>query len=149
MTTNKWNVYKIFSNGKTAKKPCFEFVYDNEDAVFSYFESNIKPTMPPKFQKYKFQVLKEGVEPEVTSNSSSENDAITQKRSKVLQRYLRENENILDFGNSIDFALMLASETDWKWQWTAVQRVTNTYLLGISPVFTSYNKAVEWVDSQM
>ena len=44
---------------------------------------------------------------------------------------------------------MLASETDWKWQWAAVQRVTNTYLLGISPVFTSYNKAVEWVDSQM
>ena len=105
--------------------------------------------MPSKFQKYKFQVLKEGVEPEVINNSLSENDAITQKRSKVLQRYLRENENILDFGNSIDFALMLASETDWKWQWAAVQRVTNTYLLGILPVFTSYNKAVEWVDSQM
>ena len=149
MTTNKWNVYKIFANGKVAKKPCHEFTCSDDDAVFTYFEQEIRPTLPTKLQKYKFELLKEGVEPAITSTSVSEEEQMARKRSKILHKHLKNNEKISDFGDFINFALLLSSETDWKWQWAAVERVTCKYLLGISPSFRSYDDAVHWVDSQM
>ena len=149
MSTAKWNVYKIFANGKIAKKPCFEFVYRDDDTAFSHFEDNLRQTLSPKLQNYKFQILKDGVEPAESVNDNSDSDAMTLKRAKILQRHLKNSGAMPDLDSRLDFALILAAESDWKWQWAAVERVTCRYLLGISPPFPSYNEAVEWVDCQM
>jgi hypothetical protein len=148
MTTNTWNVYKIFASGKVAKKPVFQFSHEDEESAFQFFETNVKPTFTPKQQKSRYTVVPDGKVPESTNAGSEEERVLLQKRQKALQRYLKESGEVENLNAITDFALILAKETDWKWQWAAVERVTCKYLLGISPVFTSYTKAVDWIDEQ-
>lgn len=148
MTTTNWEVYKIFANGKMAKKPCFHFSYDDEDTVFSFFEQNVKTTFTEKQQKSKYTLLREGQSRENCVGESRSDDILLTKRQKVLQNRLKEMGQLSDYNGVLGFALVLTEETEWKWQWAAVESVTSKYLLGISPIFTKYSTAVEWVDSQ-
>jgi len=45
--------------------------------------------------------------------------------------------------------MIFCQESEWKWQWAAMETGTCQYLLGVSPLFKSHAAAVEWMDSQI
>ena len=47
------------------------------------------------------------------------------------------------------FGMILCEESEWKWQWAAIESGTCQYWLGVSPLFTSHAAAIEWMDSQI
>ena len=44
----KWNVYKIFNNGKRAKAPMHTFTYADEDKVREYFDAVVQENFEEK-----------------------------------------------------------------------------------------------------
>jgi hypothetical protein len=46
-------------------------------------------------------------------------------------------------------AEVVDEESDWNWQWAAVQNGTSQYLAGLSPTFKSHIQANEWMNEKI
>ena len=54
----EWNAYRIFLNGKRAKRPSITFKHDNEKTVSEHFESKIKRRLGKKYKSSEFTILR-------------------------------------------------------------------------------------------
>lgn len=148
MTTYTWNVYKIFANGKRAKKPVFEFTYNDPDTAFSFFEDQIKPNFTQKQQKCTYTLLRTDLPQENIQNSINEEDEKNKNISKKIFMHLDEEKKVFLSDKNSDFALMIAKETDWEWQWCAVSRVNFNFITSVSPKFAKYSEANDWINQK-
>jgi hypothetical protein len=58
-----------------------------------------------------------------------------------------ENKNLIK--NRLATGLVLCEQSEWKWQWAALEVATNHYIEGISPLFKSHETAVQWMNDQV
>ena len=149
MTTINWNVYKIFANGKRAKFPMQTFEYADESLVFEFFTKQIKPTFTTKQQKSKYTLIRADLPQERGDNAQRPEEVLHQKRSKVFRQHLKNLNKAPMANKNTQFGMILCEESEWKWQWAAIESGTCQYLLGVSPLFTSHAAAIEWMDSQI
>ena len=149
MTTINWNVYKIFANGKRAKFPMKTFEYADESLVFEFFTKHIKPTFTPKQQKTKYTLIRADLPQQRDDNAMRPEEVLHQKRSKVFREHLKTLNKASIANKNTQFGMILCEESEWKWQWAAMESGTCKYLLGVSPLFKSSIDAVEWMDSQI
>ena len=149
MTTNNWNVYKLFANGKRAKFPSKTFMYDDEALVFEFFTKQIAPTFTVKQKKSKYILIREDLPQERDENTKRPEEILHQKRSKVFREHLMSVNKAAIAEKNTQFGMILCEESEWKWQWAAMETGTLQYLLGVSPLFKSQEAAVEWMDSQI
>ena len=149
MTTINWNVYKIFANGKRAKFPMKTFEYADESLVFEFFTKHIKPTFTPKQQKTKYTLIRADLPQQRDDNAMRPEEVLHQKRSKVFREHLKTLNKASMANKNTQFGMILCEESEWKWQWAAMESGTCKYLLGVSPLFKSSIDAVEWMDSQI
>ena len=76
-------------------------------------------------------------------------EVLHQKRSKVFRQHLKNLNKAPMANKNTQFGMILCEESEWKWQWAAIESGTCQYLLGVSPLFTSHAAAIEWMDSQI
>ena len=136
--SHNWNVYKIFKNGKRAKAPIHEFMYDDENTVMEYFETEVKKKFSEKIRGLEFSILRADV--------SQERDVEKQQKN-ILGRLVR-TANVKTKRN-ITAALVYAKETNWSWQWCAAEAGTHTFLAPLSPQFKTNEQAHEWLNNQI
>ena len=148
MNTKTWNVYKIFANGKRAKFPVQSFEYADETLAYEFFMSNIKPGFAKKMQKSKYTIVRSDLPQERTEVDQAPEDILNKKRAKVIKRHMELSHDTPLFNKNLQFGLLFAAETEFKWQWCAMEAGTNRFLSGISPKFNKHGDAIEWVDSK-
>jgi hypothetical protein len=139
----EWNAYKVFANGKRAKKP--QTTFSNEDPDF-FFEE-ILPTLTEKMRRSKWVVVDaSGPQDRPAQSTNSEEDLKKKKINYVIYRkILEDHSQIMD--KKIYSALMMNENTEWKWAWCLVQPATNNFISMISEGFESYKEAVSWIDT--
>ena len=49
----------------------------------------------------------------------------------------------------IETILIMSDNTNWKWQWCAVQAATTNIVDSISPGMASYSEAQEWMKQEI
>lgn len=142
-----WNVYKIFKNGKRAKAPVVQFEATEENYI-DYFEKEIKQTLSKSLQGSLFKFIR--------SDLSQERQS--EQENKVEEKYLKDRNRVLSrlFTKSgthsqkpISTALIYYKESDWKWQWAAVESGTSRYIQGLSPKFNTTKEADIWIEEMI
>jgi len=145
----KWNVYKIFNNGRRAKAPMHTFTYADEDRVREYFDAVVRENFEEKIRRWNFTLLRADLPQERKAE-------VVDEEAKQLER----DQNRV-FGNLIQYVklppntksivagLVCCEESDWNWQWAAVQNGTSQYLAGLSPTFKSHIQANEWMNEKI
>jgi hypothetical protein len=143
-----WNVYKVFKNGKRAKAPLTTFVYDDENNVAEYFETQIKEKFSEKNRVSEFALLRGDLPQERAEEKTNkmEEDAL-KKQTLILARFLKENG--VTSKHKVVGGLIFARATDWKWQWCALECGTNNFVAGLSPRFDNPTDAQEWMNQQI
>ena len=148
----EWNAYKVFLNGKRAKRPSITFKHDDEKTVSEYFESKIKRKLGKKLGSSEFTILRA----DLPQNSKEEIELAAKKRANELRnRVIRKHlKNIPVRGKirqSVNYGagMILCKESDWKWQWAVLENATNKYVKGISPGFAGFVEAEKWMEEQI
>ena len=147
--SSDWNVYKIFKNGKRAKAPLHSFSFEGtEDEMQNYFSSHeiniLSEKVGKKFGDLKYKIL---------NSDASEKHVMTKKeifeknKNRVLGNLINKSE--LSTDNKYTGGLVYCSESEWKWQWAALQVATNNYIYGLSPNFDSYEDAISWMETKI
>ena len=138
-----WNVYKIFKNGKRAKAPLTQFEASEEDHV-SFFEEEVKKNLSNSLRSGIFKLIRADLPQERASERSDQvNDQFSIDKSRVLGR-LASKAGIVS-KRPVSTALVYYSESEWKWQWAALESGTSKYLKGLSPKFNTTEEAEEWI----
>jgi hypothetical protein len=146
--SHNWNVYKIFKNGKRAKAPIHVFEYDDESSVMDYFESQVKKNFSEKIRGWEFSILRADASQEREVEKQEEADAaLHQQQKSVLGRLVRKSN--IRSKRSITAALIFARETNWQWQWCAVEAGSHTFLAQLSPPFDTNEEAHTWLTNQI
>ena len=141
----KWNVYKMFKNGKRAKAPLASFEHPETDNIYEYFESEIKKNFNEKNRALEFLIFREN-EPQERKEEKNYDENL-RKQTTVLNRLARELN--LQTKHRIVGGLIFARKTNWKWQWCALQAGTNEYVAPLSPPFNNHTEADEWMTQQI
>jgi hypothetical protein len=143
-----WNVYKVFKNGKRAKAPVTTFAYDDKSNVYEYFEAEIKENFTEKIRDWNFALLseEESQEREEEKTNKMEEDAL-RNQILVLGRLVREKAIISKY--TVVGGLILAKDTGWKWQWSALEGASNNFIAGLSPRFDNPSEAQKWMNRQI
>jgi hypothetical protein len=146
--SHNWNVYKIFKNGKRAKAPIHEFMYDDENTVMEYFETEVKKKFSEKIRGLEFSILRADMSQEREVEKQQEADeALQQQQKSVLGRLVRRAN--IQTKRSITAALIFAKETNWNWQWCGVEAGSHSFLAHLSPPFKTNEEAHEWLNNQI
>lgn len=146
--SHNWNVYKIFKNGKRAKAPIHEFMYDDENTVMEYFETEVKKKFSEKIRGLEFSILRADMSQEREVEKQQEAaEALHKQQKNILGRLVRA-ANVKTKRN-ITAALVYAKETNWSWQWCAAEAGTHTFLAPLSPQFKTNEQAHEWLNNQI
>ena len=145
----KWNVYKIFNNGKRAKDPLHNFDCSVQDLSDGYFDKNIKKNLTQKFgikiKNNKFSILRADISQE-TKIQENDDDKNKKLRSQVFAKYL----NAKEFNKAqMECVLLFSGSTNWLWKWCVVHIGTVRVLEYISPGEKSYEEAHEWMIQQI
>tara|TARA_B100000131_G_scaffold53459_2_gene48314 strand:- start:4580 stop:5026 length:447 start_codon:yes stop_codon:yes gene_type:complete len=146
--SHNWNVYKIFKNGKRAKAPIHEFMYDDENTVMEYFETEVKKKFSEKIRGLEFSILRADMSQEREVEKQQEADEALHKQQKNILGRLVRAANVKTKRN-ITAALVYAKETNWSWQWCAAEAGTHTFLAPLSPQFKTNEQAHEWLNNQI
>ena len=149
MNNSTWNVYKIFAGGKRAKKSIFSFEHEDEATVNDFFQQNIKSTFTIKQQKSEYSLLRADLPQERAEKSQSEEQLVSMARSKVLRELLKTMDKSSIAEKNTQFALLMAAQTEWKWQWAVLEAGTLQYLLGVSPIFENHKEAADWMEKKV
>tara|TARA_R100001079_G_scaffold91921_1_gene54567 strand:+ start:221 stop:667 length:447 start_codon:yes stop_codon:yes gene_type:complete len=146
--SHNWNVYKIFKNGKRAKAPIHEFMYDDENTVMEYFETEVKKKFSEKIRGLEFSILRADMSQEREVEKQQEADeALQQQQKSVLGRLVRAAN--IQTKRNITAALIFAKETNWNWQWCAVEAGSHSFLSHLSPPFDTNEEAHKWLNNQI
>ena len=137
-----WNVYKVFKNGNRAKAPITTFECD-EVTMEEHFNNVIKKNFSGKFANANYQIIRADLPQE--ENLASEEEKISKEKNRVLGKLVSQLSLKEKYG--IGGALVYCRESDWQWQWAAVQAGTGKYLAGLSPSFKSYMEAETWIQN--
>ena len=145
-----WNVYKLFKNGKRAKAPFHVFEYGDPASVGEYYEKEIKENFTKKLRKTKIMIVRGDLPQGRQSEDDLELERKKQKRkNRVFAKYLK-NVDVKPFKNcSVVGGLIFCKETNWQWQWAALESGTSRYLAGLSPTFTTSSGADEWMRQEI
>ena len=137
--SHKWNVYKLFKNGKRAKAPFCVVEGESSDEAEKIFLDTYISNAGSKLNKHMPQ------ERLYEKNLEKEND-LARKKNIFLGRLAMK---VGGLPNNISAGLVYCHESEWHWQWAALERSTLKYLKGLSPQFKSGAKADAWLDEQM
>jgi len=145
--TYSWNVYKLFKSGKRAKAPVVTFEHENGEDVDDFFDNNIKTTFAGRALEAKYLLLRSDL------SQVSEIRQTDDKNKKFLVECGRiVTQNLTEAGKSVEnlgSALVYCKESQWKWQWAAIERGTGHYAHGASPLFNSGKEADEWMNEKI
>ena len=94
----KWNVYKIFNNGRRAKAPMHTFTYADEDKVQEYFDAVVRENFEEKIRRWNFTLLRADLPQERKAE-------VVDEEAKQLER----DQNRV-FGNLAALATLLVTE---------------------------------------
>ena len=138
-----WNVYKVFKNGKRAKAPILQFESTEEEHA-DYFENEIRKNLKNSMRKEVFKLIRADLPQQREAEVNDiNNDKHLRERNKALSKIFAK------FGiktkRPVATALIYYSESDWRWQWAAIESGTSKYIKGLSPKFNTTNEAEEWL----
>ena len=139
-----WNVYKVFKNGNRAKAPITTFESTEED-VQTYFEHIIKKRFSNKLLKSEFKIVRSDL-PQDT-NTVSEEEKFSKEKNRVLARIVKRKNIQHKYG--ISTSLVYCSESNWRWQWAAIETGTSKFIEGLSELFDNYSGAQAWMQEQI
>ncbi len=143
-----WNVYKLFKNGRRAKAPFHVFEYDDPSSVGEYFDAKVKEKFTEKIRNSKLMVLRSDLPQERISDKSDEGQKlIQQNRNRVFRKFLKNSHDIP--GARVTGGLIYCKESEWEWQWAALEPGTSRYIMGLSPGFKAFDAAQEWMSEQI
>jgi len=146
--SHKWNVYKLFKNGKRAKAPfCVVEAANDRIAKEKFLDEHLDKdnSSQTKLSSWTFVRTDMSQEREHEKNLEKENDLSRKKNSFLGKLATRAGQ----LPNNICAGLVFCKESEWKWQWAALEPATLKYLKGLSPQFKSAPRADEWLKEQM
>jgi hypothetical protein len=145
-----WNVYKLFKNGKRAKAPFHVFEYDDPASVGEYYEEEFKENFTEKLRGSKIMILRSDLpQGRQVEDELDFRKKIQKRKNRVFAKYLK-NVDASAFKNcQVAGGLVLSKETNWKWQWAALESGTSRYLAGLSPPFSTSARADEWMSEEI
>jgi|TARA_Y100000310_G_scaffold247539_1_gene253145 hypothetical protein len=145
--TYKWNVYKVFKNGRRAKSLfCQIEAIDKSKAKEKFLNEHLLGSRA-KYEKYTWSFLRSDLSQERFYEKNLEEEKKEKdKRIRYLTKLALE---VGSLPNNITFVLLYSKNTDWNWQWTACEPATMRYLKTLSPNFKSGKKAEEWLTTQV
>ena len=145
-----WNVYKLFKNGKRAKAPFHVFEYDDPASVGEYYEREIKENFTKKLREAKIMIVRSDLPQGRQSEDDLELERKIQKRkNRVFAKHLK-SVDVKPFKNTqVVGGLIFCKETNWQWQWAALESGTSRYLAGLSPTFNTSSAADEWMEREI
>ncbi len=146
-----WNVYKLFKNGKRAKAPFYVFEYDDPESVADYFNEQVKENFSEKIRRSKMMVLRGDLPQERHADSVDEEDKTHQQnRNRVFRKLIKNLSDAADLSNTrFGGGLIFCKESNWEWQWAVLESGTSRYLAGLSPTFTGYGAAIQWMEEEI
>jgi hypothetical protein len=145
-----WNVYKLFKNGKRAKAPLHTFYYEGKkEEANTHFVTTELPLLnqnKKNLTDLKYEIINSEDNQERTEENESEKK-FTKEKNRVLANILR-SKNIKSKRGCVG-GLILCKESNWMWQWAALEGGTNLYVSGLSQEFKSYDRAIQWMKEQI
>ena len=143
-----WNVYKLFSNGNRAKAPFA--VLEGEDCESESFMSKVRKNLEEKFgakaPQTKYKIMRADLPQEERADEEEKKNLLL--RNRVLSTKIKALG--LDLENKkTTGALVMAPETNWKWQWCVLRMASNQYIASLSPEFVSTEGATEWMNNEI
>jgi hypothetical protein len=145
-----WNVYKLFKNGKRAKAPFHVFEYDDPVTVGEYFDAKIKENFTEKIRRARLLVLRSDLPQNRKAELTEEKQKILEKKkARVFRKYLQALDSSLLSTNHVCGGLIYCDESNWQWQWAALEMGTGRYLAGLSPTFSCYDAAKTWMQEEI
>jgi len=139
-----WNVYKVFKNGNRAKAPLTTFESTEEDAQ-THFEHIIKKGFTGKMLKSEFKIVRSDL-PQY-ENTVSEEEKFSKEKNRVLARIVKRKNIQHKYG--ISTSLVYCRESEWRWQWAAIETGTSKFISGLSELFDTYSGAQAWMQDQI
>ena len=138
-----WNVYKVFKNGKRAKAPSCNFEATEGDYL-THFEQEIKKNFTENFKANGFTILRSDLpQARPVEAVNEEQEKFLKEKNRVLARIIADKN--ITHKRRMATALIFYPESDWKWQWAAVESGTSNYVAGLSPTFNTSKEANEWI----
>ena len=145
--SHKWNVYKLFKNGKRAKAPFCVIEGESKEQAKEKFLGKYISDVDSKLNKCAWSFIREDMPQERSYEKNlEEGNEIARKKNIFLGRLaVRAGE----LPSNICAGLVFCKESKWLWQWAALEPATLKYLKGLSPQFKSAPRADEWLNEQM
>lgn len=145
-----WNVYKIFKSGKRAKAPVHSFNFEGTvEEVQDYFSSHeikvLSEKIGKKINSLNYQILDSDAKQQPAS--LTEEEIFEKNKNRVMGALITQNNMPTDI--KYVGGLIYSAESNWKWQWAALQVATSKYIRGLSPHFNSYKEAKTWMEKQI
>ena len=143
-----WNVYKLFSNGNRAKAPFA--VVEGEDCESESFGAMVRKNLEEKFggkaALTKYKIMRSDLpQEERVDDEERKNLAL---RNRVLA--LKLNALGLNLQNKrTTGAMVLSSDTNWKWQWCILRMASNQFIAALSPEFVAAEDAQAWMKNEI
>ena len=145
--SHKWNVYKLFKNGKRAKAPFCVIEGESMEEAREKFLGKYISDEASKFNKHTWSFIREDLPQERSYEKNlEEGNEIVRKKNIFLGRLAARAGEL---PNNICAGLIFCEESEWHWQWAALEPATLKYLKGLSPKFKSAPRADEWLNEQM
>jgi hypothetical protein len=142
-----WNVYKVFKNGKRAKAPLTNFEA-TEDAYIQHFENEVKKNFTGNLKGGNFKLIRSDLPQERAAEIVDEREEkISKEKNRVLGRLVRDAR--ISTKRALSTALICYPETNWSWQWAAVEAGTSRFVHGLSPQFTTSIEAEDWIQEMI
>ena len=146
----KWNVYKLFKNGKRAKAPFHVFEYDDPESVSEHFDREVKENFTEKIRRSRMMVLRSDLpQRRPIDNSEVRNKMIKDNQRRVFHKYIKSLDSATLRQTRIVGGLIYCAQSNWRWQWAALESGTSCYIKGLSPLFSTYESAQEWMQEEI
>lgn len=141
-----WNVYKVFKNGKRAKAPIANF-YASEETYKEYFEQQVKKNFTENLKNQNFKLIRSDLSQErVSEVADVAEEKKLRKKNRVLAALMRKAN--LSSKRKLMGGLVYYSETNWRWQWAALEAGTSKFIATLSPSFKTSKEAEDWIQNQ-
>ena len=140
-----WNVYKVFKNGKRAKAPITVFEATEEEHE-SFFENEVKKNFNGSLKWSMYEVIRSDMPQERAAEQiDEEQEKFSKEKNRALGRLCVAAG--IERTRVVSTALVYYAESDWRWQWAALQPATGKYICGISPKFNTSTEAEDWIET--
>jgi predicted type IV restriction endonuclease len=139
-----WNVYKLFKSGNRAKAPITTFE-STEELAQQHFDEVIKAGFNKKLSRSDFQIVRADLPQH--ENLVSEEEKFSKEKNRVLARIVKQKN--LDHKYRLSTSLVYCRDSEWNWQWAAIETGTSKFVSGLSEMFDTYSGAQTWMQEQI